>query len=177
MFGNKKKSFETAALLEVYYPRLLAYARHFTSDPSVAEDIIQDSFYSFLKKYRSCDEQEFPRIIFTITRNRCLDYLKHQKVSGRQIPIERSRGELVYGLDFASGDSAEQGYLIDEVNAQIAQVLTKLPARCREVFEMSRFQDMSNKEIAQRLDISVKTVKNHMTKALAEFHNAFPETE
>lgn len=164
-------------MLEVYYPRLISYARHFTGDQQAAEDIIQDAFYNFLRKYRSCSEQEFPRIIFTITRNRCLDYLKHQKVSGKQIPLEKNPGELLYNFDFISSDSAEEAYLTDELNAQVARVLEKLPARCREVFELSRFQDLSNKEIAQKLGISVKTVKNHMTKALAEFHTAFPGIE
>lgn len=163
------------SLLEVYYPRLLSYAARFTNDTVTAEDLVQDSFYNFLKKYKDCTEDEFPKIIFRITRNRCLDYLKHLKISGQQIQIERNEGELLYSFDFLSGDAADSEFLMDELNGQIEEVLESLPQRCREVFELSRFQDLSNREIAEKLGISVKTVKNHMTKALAGFHAYFPK--
>lgn len=175
MFGLNRKSVESFSLLEVYYPRLMAYAYRFTQDSQAAEDLVQDAFYNFLKKYKDCSEEEFPKIIFRITRNRCLDYLKHRKISGEQIPIEKQENELLYNFDFLSDDSADSPYLIDELNQQIEDVLEGLPLRCREVFEMSRFQDMSNKEIADKLGISIKTVKNHMTKALAGFYPLFPK--
>jgi RNA polymerase sigma-70 factor (ECF subfamily) len=67
-----------------------------------------------------------------------------------------------------SSTEADAGQLleVDELKADIAQAIDELPERCRLIFGLSRFELLSNKEIAQQLDISIKTVENQMTKAL-----------
>ena len=162
------KTNDLCRLMEDFHPRLVTYASYFTNDRASAEDVVQDSFYNFLRKYSSCKESDFPKIIFKIVRNCCLDYLKHQKVISGKIPLDTPKGEMLYNFDFL-GQETDGLCLYDELLGQIDSILMKLPPRCREVFEMSRFRNMENKEIADALGISVKTVKNHMTHALAEF--------
>lgn len=144
---------------------------HFTYDAATAEDIVQDAFYKFFRKYDTCGFDEFPRIIFRIVRNCCLDWLKHSKISDCMIITDYPKGEMLYNLDFLSQE-ADGEFLYEELLTQISTTLDKLPAKCKEVFEMSRFKNMSNEDIAIELGISVKTVKNHMTRALSEFHKA-----
>jgi len=155
-------------LLEDYYPRLVAYAGNFTYDKSAAEDVVQDSIIKFLKKYSHCSEEEFPKLIFCITRNCCLDYIKHKKVVDNFILMENNKGEMLYNFDFL-GQETDENFLYEELYRQVEDVLSHLPTRCREVFEMSRFKNMSNAEISEALNISIKTVKNQITKALAAF--------
>lgn len=155
-------------LMEDYHPRLVKYAFYFTNDRDAAEDVVQDSFYNFLRRYSSCREPDFPRIMFKIVRNCCLDYLKHQKVISGRVPLDNPKGEMLYNFDFLNQES-DGLCLYDELICQVDSILDKLPPRCREVFEMSRFRNMENKDIAEALGISLKTVKNHMTRALFEF--------
>lgn len=157
-----------------YQPRLSAYLRRFISDSKVVEDIVQDSFVSFWKKYPSCSSDEFPKIIYTILRHKCLDYLKHQRVRDRIMSDGGyQEGEALYGFDF--GERADSQCLLDELNMQISSVLSSLPPKCRKVFEMSRFQEKKNDEIASVLGISVSTVEKHISKALAAFRKSITE--
>ena len=75
--------------------------------------------------------------------------------------------ERLYNLCF-SYNEAEYPYLYQELEREIQRITDSLPQRCREVFILSRFQGMKNREIAERLRISVKTVENHMTAALGQ---------
>jgi RNA polymerase sigma-70 factor (ECF subfamily) len=57
-------------------------------------------------------------------------------------------------------------YVLSELEALFKKSLNKLPERCREIFELSRFQGLKNREIAEMLHLSEKTVENQMTKAI-----------
>lgn len=162
------KTNDLCKLMEDFHPRLVSYASYFTNDHAEAEDVVQDAFFNFLRRYSSCKEAEFPKIMFKIVRNCCLDYLKHKKVISGQVPIDNPKGEMLYNFDFL-GQETDGLCLYDELLGQIDSILMKLPPKCREVFEMSRFRNMENKEIAATLGISIKTVKNHMTHALSIF--------
>ena len=71
--------------------------------------------------------------------------------------------------DIPESQTADQNLLHEDIQSQMKYLLNQLPDRCRQVFSMSRFDQLSNKEIAELLDISVKTVENQMTKALHFF--------
>lgn len=158
-----------------YQPRLYAYLRRFISDEKVAEDIVQDSFVSLWNSYPGCSSEEFPRLIYTILRRKCLDFLKHQRVRNSLISnAGYVDGEALYDFDF--GEDADSQCLYDELNRQINSVLSSLPPKCREVFEMSRFQRKKNDEIAKSLGISVSTVEKHISKALAAFRRSIAES-
>ena len=76
--------------------------------------------------------------------------------------------EGLYQMDFAVNDS-DRKTIYDELTANIHSIMGKLPDRCREVFMMSRFQNMKNREIAEALKISEKAVEKHIHKALTVF--------
>lgn len=115
-----------------------------------------------------------------MVRNGCLNYLKHQALtSGRQIeaPSHIDGAEDLYMSDLAGlAASSDSDTLYHELERQIAQVLDTLPPRCREIFTMSRFEGLKNREIADRLDISVKVVEKHIGRALAAFRTHLRST-
>ena len=109
-------------------------------------------------------------------RHRCLNFLKHKRIvreyADRQIsrirPDRRGGEERLYNLCF-SYNEAEYPYLYQELEREIQRITDSLPQRCREVFILSRFQGMKNREIAERLHISLQAVEKHIQKALRIF--------
>lgn len=161
-------------LYESYYPRLRGYATRFIADDETVRDILQDTFLKFWEKRHLIEAVSLSSLLFAMVRNACLNYLKHLQlveqhnlVHLNQIPGE----EELYYWDF--GLSPEHTLLYKELEEQIELVLNDLPARCREVFEMSRFKKMKNREIADALHISTTAVEKHIAKALARFSEHF----
>jgi RNA polymerase sigma-70 factor (ECF subfamily) len=106
-------------------------------------------------------------------RNRCLDYIKHQKVEQNRmqgITVE-SKYEELYRIDFIGN---EPYILIEqELELEIEKTIQSLPDRCREVYILSRKHGLKNKEIADELHISIKNVERHLSRALQSFRRNF----
>ena len=106
-------------------------------------------------------------LLFCMVRNASLNYLK-QKVLVDKFPIEYIENidgeERLYSLDFAL--SADEETLYEELRRQIQEALSVLPERSREVFLLSRFNGLKNKEIASKLGISTTAVEKHISKSL-----------
>ncbi|MDE7127907.1 MAG: sigma-70 family RNA polymerase sigma factor, partial [Bacteroidales bacterium] len=108
-------------------------------------------------------------------RNKCLDYLKHKKVTGSRFePLPLLGEEKLFNLDFGWG-GADSKCIYEELQSQVDEVLDSLPERCREVFLLSRFRKMKNREIAEHLGISVSMVEKHIRRALNAFTEALNE--
>lgn len=164
--AGRKEAFEF--LFTTYYPRLRNYASHFIADVDDVEDIIQDSFVNLWNRRAMLTGVSLSSMLFTMVRNGCLNFLKHKAiVEGYNIrELNQVNGnEALYNYDFLG--SADEELLCDELRRQIHDVLSRLPERSRQVFVMSRFEGLKNREIAERLDISVKVVEKHVTKSLA----------
>ena len=111
-----------------------------------------------------------------MVRNRCLNHLKHLAVVQdyeAKIMVHTQGAELLYHTDFTG--RADGKMLFDELREEIYKAMEELPPRTREVFELSRIQGLKNKEIAARLDISVKVVEKHITKTLSALRKRFPQ--
>ena len=158
-----------------YQPRLIAYALRFVGDSVEAQDLVQDCFVRLWDDYAELEEDEAPMLLFTMMRHRCLNFLKHKRIvreyADRQISRirpDRRGEERLYNLCF-SYNEAEYPYLYQELEREIQRITDSLPQRCREVFILSRFQGMKNREIAERLHISLQAVEKHIQKALRIF--------
>lgn len=154
-----------------YQPRLVAYADSIVKDHSTALDMVQDTFFTFWKKYPRQDEKSAARLLFAMTRNRCINYLKRERLLNHvdlSFLDDIQKTEKLFGLDFYY-DAPDSPLIRKEVENQVEKVLSLLPDRCREVFIMSRFKGMKNREIAEKLGISQTAVEKHIRRALASF--------
>ena len=157
-------------LFRTYYPRLRGYASRFVNDDEVVRDLLQDCFLRFWEKREMLEPVSLLSLLFVMVRNACLNYLKRlQLVEQESLDYlrEQSGCEGLYLLDF--GVNPEHRMLYDELQSQVRQVLDSLPNRSREIFVMSRFDGLKNREIAEQLHISTTAVEKHISKALKAF--------
>lgn len=111
-----------------------------------------------------------------MVKNACLNQLKHKAlidISSIDFVKNLSGEEALYALDFTAG--ADYVCLEHELAEQINKVMNDLPARCREVFVLSRMDGLKNKEIALQLNISTTMVEKHIAKAIAVFSAKFKD--
>ncbi len=145
---------------EYYYSGLCIYAKAYLGDLSSSEEVVQDVFARFWEKRQAIQITSSVRFyLFKTVYNQCLNNLKHQKV-------ERAYQQQCVIDSFDMQQSQWSLYNEYELRNVLDQAITKLPDKCREVFELSRFDNLKNKEIAEKLGISEKTVENQITKAL-----------
>lgn len=171
--GNKQ-AFEY--LFKSYYPRLRGYAIRFVEDEETVRDIIQECFLHFWEKRAYLTSLSLSSLLFAMVRNGCLNHLKHQAiVEKHQLEYLSDIGgeERLYATDFCI--DAEYKLLYDELQEQIDLVIGRLPERCREVFILSRFEGLKNREIAEKFQISLTAVEVHISKALQCFSRHFKE--
>lgn len=152
-------------LFEKYYNKLCNYVYIFLNDHTLSEDIITDLFTNiWLKRNRIEVKQNFKSYIYRSAKNAALAYLRKKK-------LHVVGFDDVESLNVDTGQNPFTKFSQKQLSTQITSILNKIPQRSREVFVMHRFDEMKYKEISQILEISVKTVENHMSKAIKVLHN------
>ncbi len=138
-------------------------------DSDMANDLVQDIFVRFWEKYKGTDSDHWEGVLYTMTRNRCLDQLKHLQVQHRLLGREITETEfekLIIEDLTGTLPVTDDKLLVRELNRELEAIIASMPDKCREVFTLSRQEGLGNEEIARRLGISVKAVEKHITKAL-----------
>jgi RNA polymerase sigma-70 factor, ECF subfamily len=145
---------------DLYFKALCSFANSYVRQPAVAEEIIQNVFLEvWISREKLSSNISIKAYLLTMVRHDCLDHLKHQRLESRYA------GE--YLQDHSEGFEDVFDALVNkELEQTLQTAISKLPAHCKEVFLLSRFEYLSYKGIAERLSISVKTVENQISKAL-----------
>lgn len=163
MHRGENRAFEY--LFDNYYEGLLNYAGRIVGDVEVAHDLVQGAF---CKLYEDCATLEIhlsiKSYLYKSVYYRCLDEIKHRKVVNDYVDRELLD---FYFTEVVQSPEAELELLGEDVNRALQEAMEQLPDRCREIFKLSKLDELSNKEIAERLGLSVKTVEVQMTKALS----------
>ncbi|UXP31403.1 RNA polymerase sigma-70 factor [Reichenbachiella agarivorans] len=150
-----EKSFEV--LFKTYYQPLISFAYQYVKDHDMAEEVTQEVFTTLWQKAGSIEiRSSIKSYLYGAVRNASLNHLKHLKV------VSAHQAYSQYNQEVGRGDFLE----LDELQQKINESLEKLPPKCREIFELSRFEEMKYKDIATELDISIKTVETQMSRAL-----------
>ncbi len=147
-----------------YHNQLFLYTLKFVEDENEALDLVQDVFIAVWEKgqYKS-DEEKVKAYLFTAVKNNCLNYIKHQKIVKKfehQAALQLREMEATYYL---SGKNS----LIEKEGLQhIDKAIDSLTDIYKEVIILSRFDGLKNKEIAERLNIPVRTVETRIFRAI-----------
>lgn len=156
--NSDKQVFEQ--LFRSCYVPLCNYAAGIVSDKDEAEDIVQQTMITFWEKRETIEiTTSVKSYLYRAVHNQALNKIRHDKVRQEHSKDVQSAGEQE--SEAASGKILQQ-----EMQAKIAEAINQLPDQCRTVFQLSRFENLKYLEIANHLGISVKTVENHMGKAL-----------
>jgi RNA polymerase sigma-70 factor (ECF subfamily) len=175
LFGQIRDNNEEAfrQLFAVYFPRLNDFAQKVTRDDGISQDIVQEVFVKVWEKRSEITDINPEAFLFRLVRNRCIDYIKHLKVINNRMQEVRveSKYEELYRIDFIGNEP----YVLieEEIKNKIDSTIRNLPERCREVFILSRMQGLKNREIAEKLNISIKNVERHLSRASQSFRENF----
>ena len=151
-----------------YYKKAFLFTKSFVHDESVAEDIVSDAL---IKLWESLKEKEkgtdyTDALLLTILKNKSLDHLKHEAIKAEAIHSMSSLNQRELEIRISTLQACDPEEIFsEEVKKIITDTLATLPEQTRHIFIMSRFQNKSNKEIAEQLNIAETTVKTQVQRA------------
>ncbi len=153
---------DRAALRTVFdqqYPLVCRTIHRLIADPGLTEDLAQEVFVRFWEKRHEIKiESNLSAYLRRMAVNEALAHLRRKN---RFAP-----DELSDDIPEQHTPAADNAYLATEMQEAIRQAIDDLPPRCKAIFQLSRYEELTYQEIADRLELSVKTVENQMGKAL-----------
>lgn len=149
-----KRLFEV--LYKKYYQQLFAVAYRYVGKPEIAEEIVHDVFITIWNKADQLNIQHSMKsYLFRSIVNSSLNFIKKEKAQAEKQQVYMAVLDSVPADETADADEA--------LLKALEEALELLPAKCKQVMYLSRFGKLKQQEIAVQMDISVKTVKNHLT--------------
>lgn len=153
-------------LFQQYYPRLKRYASHIVGDAEEAEDLVQDVFLHIWKNRDKLDgEKNIPAYLFTIIRNKCLNFLKRklveEKYAHNRIKFET---EELYHISFNGSEDFLS--LEEKLQSGLNDLIGKMPPQCGVAFKLRWIEGKKIREIAAEMGISTTMVDKHLAKGL-----------
>jgi RNA polymerase sigma-70 factor, ECF subfamily len=147
-------------LFKTYFKVLHAYSATMLRDEEAAEEIVQQLFLKLWEKREQLTFQTSVKAyLYKCVYHDSLNYLERQKTA------ERYREYASKTMNNEAEDSSRRLDLA-QLESRLKEALNELPEQCRTVFQLSRFNDLKYKEIAEQMGLSPKTVENHMGRAL-----------
>lgn len=152
-----------------YYPTYFHFAKGMLKDIKAAEDIVQNVFMKIWQNRESLEEDKsIKNYIYVLSKREILNYFRAkyntqilltEEIQAFDMPDESK----AFGLDY------------EELKGSVQQVMDQMPPRRRSIYYMSRFESLSNREIAQQLGISIRTVEKHIELAIRTFREQLGE--
>lgn len=160
MLLSKKDEAAFEQVFKSAYKNLHAYAYAILKNVDDAEEMVQQVFFKLWERGdRLTLSGSITAYLYRAVHNESLNFIKHKKVKAdHQMHVAYSMRQ--------QEKRPSTTIMTKEMEQRFRESLNELPEQCRTVFQMSRFEDLRYREIADRLNISVKTVENHMGKAL-----------
>lgn len=158
MAKGDQKAFEF--FFEKYYQNLCNFVNIYIQNAVISEEIVQDIFVHFWEKKGAINiDKSVKSYLFQSSKNMSLNYIRNDKI--REIAHKKIKTNSNISI------SSTESYLdTEQLQLIITASVNNLPSRCREVFLLIKNENLSYKEIAEKMDISVKTVENQMSIAL-----------
>jgi RNA polymerase sigma-70 factor (ECF subfamily) len=160
--GNEK-AFNGA--FDLYYTSLCFFTDNILHDFDLSRSVVQQVFVDMWVKREKLQVVSLKAYLFQSARNAALDVLKHKKAESKYLAmLDQSEKESMT-------DWIENAELADRIN----KAIDKLPEKCRQIFILCRFEELKYAEVAERLNISVKTVEMQVSIALKKLRNDLSE--
>lgn len=148
-----------------YYAPLCSFAQHYISDKAACEDIVQEVLIAVWQKRNEFNNvNTFKNYLYSAVKNKALNSIKHSKVK------EKHQKEIRF---LESGSFFTDNLIEEETHAILFECYNALPEQCQKVFKLSYFEDLKLKEVAEKLNVSVNTVKTQKYRALKIIREKF----
>jgi len=152
------------SIFETYFPLLVSYVFRITHTQHTAEEITQEAFLRFWQKRSTfSDTSELKAWLYKVAANLAFDHLKREAYHNRLVGH--------YSRQSLATDDTEQWLNLRESKTAVEAAVSALPDQQKLIYRLSREEGLSHQEIAERLNLSPNTVKNHMVKALQTLRN------
>lgn len=146
---------------DTYYDNLCNFVNSYLRDETLSEDVVQNIFiYLWEKKDSLPSNCSIKSYLYTASKNKSLNQLRNIKNKNRIV------GELLTQPELISDEKADLFLEFEELKTIISNAINGLPTQCKTIYQLSRDEGLTNKEIAEKLGITVKTVENQMTIAI-----------
>jgi RNA polymerase sigma-70 factor (ECF subfamily) len=150
-----------------YYHRLVRFCFYYVKTHENAEDVVEEVFYRFLRKRKHLDIQNISSFLFMMARNAALNFVKKNRHRLLHANLEFEE-DYHYQTDLPP----DSKMVSDEFEKVIYAVIDSFPPKRKVIFQLSREEQMSYREIATLLDVSVKTVESHISVAMKTLRRA-----
>ena len=159
---GEKKAFE--AVYNEFFGVLYHLCLNYLHDEKVSEELVQDTFMKLWEIRETLNDQiNIRNFLYTITKNNCLNQLRNQKIS---LKHQENMKYLEMQFNYEALEKLGNYLQFEELRSKIDDAISKLPAELIETFQLSRFEELSYREIAEQQGISIKTVEARISKAL-----------
>lgn len=159
---GEKKAFES--VYSEFFGILYHISLNYLHDEKIAEEVVQDTFMKLWEIKTTLNDQiNIRNFLYTITKNNCLNYLRNQKISMKHI---ENMKYLEMQFNYEALEKLGNYLQFEELRNNIDRAILQLPIEIQETFKLSRFEELSYKQIAEKQNISIKTVEARISKAL-----------
>ena len=154
-------------IYERNYQRSFMFAKSYVHDDMIAEDIVSDSLVKYWRLISTQKGEATEALLLSILRNKALDYLRHKAVHDAAIENLEEIKKRELSIRISTLEACDQEEIFrEEIRTILQRTLQSLPEQTRRIFEMSRFENKTVKEIAIETNLTVKGVEYHITKTL-----------
>ncbi len=162
-------------IFEKYYQPLLLYGLKFIDDENDVHDILQEVFINVWENHKhKLKETHLKSYLFNAVRNGCLNFLRHKMVVSKHVEKQKIILPLLELGFYKSGEKS----LIEKQDIEIIhKAIDSLSPEYKEVIELSRFEGLRNKEIAEKLQIPERTVETRLYRALSALRKKLTQNQ
>lgn len=163
----KMKGDDFNIIYERNYRRSFLFTKSYVHDDMVAEDIVAESLVKYWRLVSAGENEITEALLLTILKNKALNYLRHKAIHDAAIENLEEIKNRELSIRISTLEACDPKEIFsDEVNRIIHKTLKNLPEQTHRIFEMSRFENKTVKEIADETNLTIKGVEYHITKAL-----------
>ncbi|BDD12133.1 RNA polymerase sigma-70 factor (plasmid) [Fulvitalea axinellae] len=162
---DKKKRVDFPQLYLDHHQRMHTYASRILFDHEASEDVVHEVFTDLWDRLEELNVDNWNAYLLRATKFKSLNYLRSKHETIDELEVFEKMGIT---------NGAEEKIAYQDTEKAFREALERIPCRCREVFLLSRDEELSYNEISAKLGISIQTVKNQVSKALGVIREALP---
>nr|WP_319998398.1 RNA polymerase sigma-70 factor [uncultured Draconibacterium sp.] len=156
-------------IIDHWYSKLFNFAIGFLNNEENAKEVIQDVFLLLWEhRFQLNENTVLNAYLFTLTRNHCIDIIRREKLTLQFRKDKQDEYKRLSESYNALSDKILDNIFVEELQNEINNAINSLPNQCKKIFILSRQEGLKNREISEKLNLSLKTVEAHITKAIRQ---------